>query len=441
MAGQFRYDLIPAGSTVLCALSGGADSMYLLCRLLEGARAGGYAVKAAHFNHNLRPTACRDEQFVRDWCAAKGVPLTVGAGDVAGEARARGMGLEECARALRYAFLERAAAEGGCARIATGHHAGDNAETVLMNLVRGCGLNGLCGIPERRGDLIRPMLSVERGEILAYLTARGVPHVEDESNGDLSYTRNRVRHRFLPLLEELNPRATAHIAETARRLREDEAELSRAAREVLRTCRETGRGVRIPADTLSGACRPVAVRAAALLLDRAGLGGGAAHREALLALAAGGGPSAQIDLPGGVARREYGVLVIERAGGDAPLTERPLREGENRWGDWRIRCTPAVCPDAPGTPESFYLAQGDYVIRPRREGDGLRPPNRVYKTLKKWMIEQKVPMRLRDRVPVLSLGGRAVAAGGVGVDAAALAAPGGPALHIIMSDTAKERDT
>lgn len=437
MAGYFRYELIPPGSAVLCALSGGADSMYLLCRLLEGAERGGYTVCAAHFNHNLRPTARRDEEFVRNWCAEKGVPLTVGSGDVEQRAKALGQGLEECARSMRYAFLERTAAERGCTRIATGHHAGDNAETVLMNLVRGCGLRGLTGIPEQRGNLIRPMLSLDRAEILAYLDGKGVPHMEDESNADVAYTRNKIRRLLLPLLEELNPQAVRHINETAGRLREDEALLSQEAAALL-----DGEGGEnwFPARILAEAPRPVALYGAALLLERAGMGSGRASREGALALAGSQNPSGQIDVPGGVVRREYDRLVFQAAAPERELEEVPLREGETRWGGWRIFCEAAVCPDEPGTPESFYLAQGAYTIRPRREGDGLHPPNRCYKTIKKWMIDQKTPRRLRCRVPILARDGAAAAAGGIGVDSGALARPGEAALHIILKEEGETDD-
>ena len=139
----FRAELIPPGSGVLCALSGGADSMYLLCRLLEGREAHGWTVQAAHLHHGLRVSAGRDEEMVRRWCAQRGVPLTVGHADAAAYARQQGMCVEEAGRTLRYAFLEDTARQEGLALIATGHHAGDDAETVLMNLIRGCGLKGL----------------------------------------------------------------------------------------------------------------------------------------------------------------------------------------------------------------------------------------------------------------------------------------------------------
>ena len=210
MGDAFQFGLIPPGSGVLCALSGGADSMYLLCRLLEGRERYGWRVCAAHLNHGLRETAGRDEKFVRDWCGRRGVPLAVGLEDVAGYARREGLSLEEAGRTLRYRFLGQAALEAGCPLIATGHHAGDSAETVLMNLIRGCGLKGLAGIPERRDNIVRPMLEVSRGEIEAYLKEHGVPHVEDETNADPeAAARNLLRQKVMPVLRELNPRAAS----------------------------------------------------------------------------------------------------------------------------------------------------------------------------------------------------------------------------------------
>lgn len=433
MGDAFQFGLIPPGSGVLCALSGGADSMYLLCRLLEGRERYGWRVCAAHLNHGLRETAGRDEKFVRDWCGRRGVPLAVGFEDVAGYARREGLSLEEAGRTLRYRFLGQAALEAGCPLIATGHHAGDSAETVLMNLIRGCGLKGLAGIPERRDNIVRPMLEVSRGEIEAYLKEHGVPHVEDETNDDVNYTRNKVRHQLLPLLEELNPQAAAHIAAAARRLREDEEELSRQAAPLAAEGLDIPDGVALPVRVLREAPRPLALRACAGLLERAGLGAQAVHLERVLALALGDDPSAGADLPGGRAYRQYELLVLAPGADPEPPAPAQLREGEQAWGEWRIWCTPAPCPaKAYISPWEFYLRPEAYLVRPRREGDRLTLGRRPEKTVKKLMIEGKVPARRRARVPVLALGGRAAAVGGMGPEKDCLAAPGAPALHIII---------
>ena len=140
-----EYDMLPRGGTVLCAVSGGADSMCLLHLLHTWAGEGGFRVAAAHYNHNLRGAESdRDAAFVAEWCAGQDIPCVIGAGDVAHEARARGLGVEETARQMRYEFLRGAADAMGCGRIATAHSADDNLETLLLHLVRGAGLHGLC---------------------------------------------------------------------------------------------------------------------------------------------------------------------------------------------------------------------------------------------------------------------------------------------------------
>lgn len=440
MSDPFQFALIPPGSGVLCALSGGADSMYLLCRLLEGREKYGWTVYAAHFNHGLRLTAQRDEDFVRDWCGKQNVPLYTCHDNVAEYACREKRSVEEAGRILRYRFLEDTAWEIGCAQrpvlIATGHHAMDNAETVLMNLIRGCGLNGLTGIPQRRENIVRPMLEASRREIEAYLEAKGVPHVEDETNTDLSCTRNKVRHQLLPLLEELNPRAAAHIAAAARRLREDGEELSRQAALIAKQGLDIPEGMAVPIRALNEAPRPLALRACALLADRAGLGAEAVHLDGMLTLAAGDDPSAQMDVPGGSVRRQYDLLVFspDPEFEPGPPVPRELVEGEIRWGGWIIRCIRAVCPGkAYVSPREFYLKPERCLIRPRREGDRITLGKRPAKTVKKLMIEGRVPVAARERTPVLALGGRVAAVGGFGPDLDCLAEPGKPALHIILS--------
>ena len=142
-ARTFLRKYFPHGGKVLCAVSGGLDSMCLLDFLC---RQKGFSVTAAHFDHHLRPTSRRDADFVRDWCERQGIPFLLGEGDVAALARARGLSREEAARKARYAFLEKAARDGNFIAVCTAHHARDNAETMLLNLIRGTGSAGLRGM-------------------------------------------------------------------------------------------------------------------------------------------------------------------------------------------------------------------------------------------------------------------------------------------------------
>ena len=417
--------------------------MYLLCRLLEGRERYGWTVCAAHFNHGLRLTAQRDEDFVRDWCGRQSVPLYATRENAEEYAFRNKLSVEEAGRVLRYRFLGETAWEIGCAEhpffVATGHHAGDNAETVLMNLIRGCGLNGLTGIPERRGSVVRPMLNVTRREILDYLEEHAVPHVEDETNTDPAYTRNKVRLQLLPLLEELNPRAVEHLCAAAARLGEDEAELSRQAARISGQGLDVPEGVAVNVDLLREAPRPIALRACGQLLERAGLGAEAVHREGMLALALGDNPSASLDVPGGRVWRQYGLLALSPGRAAGPPEPRELAEGQLRWGSWAIGCVPAVCPEkAYVTAQNFYLKPDRYVVRSRREGDALTLGKRPAKTVKKLMIEGRVPAHSRESVPVLEAGGRAAALGGFGPDREFLAEPGAPALHIILKKEENE---
>ncbi len=214
-------------SQMLVALSGGADSVALLLYLLEN----GEQPAAAHCNFHLRgEESMRDERFVRQFCEARGVKLHVAHFDTAKEAAATGESIEMAARRLRYEWFARLCQEEGYAAVAVAHHMEDNAETLLLNLVRGTGLRGLCGMATDAVNgvngqvrIVRPLLSWSKGEILAFLEKHGQDYVTDSTNADTRYRRNFLRHRLLPLLETLNPQAVRTLHETAQRLREAEA--------------------------------------------------------------------------------------------------------------------------------------------------------------------------------------------------------------------------
>ena len=232
-----EFHMLQAGDKVLVGLSGGADSVclfYVLLSLLGGI---GCAVEAVHVNHGLRESATRDEVFVRELCAKEGVPLYVRFADVGVLAKENGMSLEEAGRKARYEIFDQVANQTGAARIATAHHANDQAETILFHLCRGSGLRGIAGIYPVRGRLIRPLLTTGRDEIEAYLAQRGLCYMTDETNADTAFSRNRIRHDILPALsKEICSTSTEHIAATGETVREALSYLDRQIREAFLMC-------------------------------------------------------------------------------------------------------------------------------------------------------------------------------------------------------------
>lgn len=220
MSNSFKV-FLPAGcKSVLCAVSGGADSV---CMLHALSLADGLKVCCAHFEHGIRGEESKnDAQFVSRLCEKWDIPFLMGSGNVPEYARDNRLGIEEAARKLRYEFLESARMTMECDYIATAHNADDNAETMLFNLARGTGAKGLCGIPQIRGNIIRPLLNVSRAEIEEYLRENGIDHVEDSTNSIDEYSRNLIRHRVMPVLAEINSGFISSMGRTAELLRQDE---------------------------------------------------------------------------------------------------------------------------------------------------------------------------------------------------------------------------
>jgi len=206
-----REKLIEPGDRIVVAVSGGPDSVALLHVLKELSREMDLSLVAAHVNHGLRgEESDREEEGVRSLADSWGIPFVRHSPDVAAFAREAGVGLQEAARIKRYEWLEAVARERGCDRIAVGHHADDQAETVLMRILRGTGADGLSGIPARRTlngrvELIRPLMRIHKKELLDHCASHGLPYFIDSSNLDRKYFRNRIRLEVLPYLERLNP--------------------------------------------------------------------------------------------------------------------------------------------------------------------------------------------------------------------------------------------
>jgi tRNA(Ile)-lysidine synthase len=308
-----RHALCPPGSRLLVGISGGSDSVALALLLLDLAEHNQFTVVSlAHFNHQLRASAARDEAFCREFAARAQLAIVVERFDVQAYGAAHGLSLEDAARRLRYDFLGRTAAEAGATRVAVGHTEDDQAETFLLKLMRGAGLTGLAGIYPQRGLVIRPLLDVSRGDLRTYLRGRGESWVEDETNDDVENPRNRVRHVILPELDRTVGGATRpSIARAAGLLRQDGQwldELGRDRFEVLAAAREDG--VEIDAGLLASEPPPI-VRRILLNAMRRASGGrevGLDHVEAALDILAGNGGG--IDLPGSRMELRRGKLVL-----------------------------------------------------------------------------------------------------------------------------------
>ncbi|MCD8007506.1 MAG: tRNA lysidine(34) synthetase TilS, partial [Clostridiales bacterium] len=402
-----EHQMLSPGERVLVAVSGGGDSMCLLHLLWRE----GYAVQAATYDHGIRPQSAQDAAFVENWCREHDIPCHVGRGDVPRWAKEHSLGLEETARTLRYAFLQDAAQKVSAAKIATAHNADDNTETLLLHLLRGSGLNGLGGIPPVRGNLIRPLLTTSREEIDAYLERWDIPHVEDSTNADTTYRRNYLRHQVLPLLKAQNPNLLEGLSRTMRGLRQDNDYLEGQAAALAENAVPTAGGLSCPAGELAKLHPALANRVVQCLAARLNpdVVLTAAQREAVLALCRSDDPGGRCSLPGGLtARREYDRLALgwdTQSGSFEPV---PLSPGNCvTIGNRKLRCRWATCPEGKfNQPDEFYLVPcPGLILRPRRTGDAITLPARDRKTVKKLLIDSKVPRFCRAQIAVFDVGG------------------------------------
>lgn len=197
-----KYNMFPSGTAVVCGLSGGADSVCLVLCLNELKTQLGIQIEALHVNHCLRDAESnRDEEFCRSFCAELGVAFNAVTCDVKAFAKENSLSVEEAARKMRYDAF---AANSDGKIIATAHNANDNLETLILNIARGTGLKGLAGIPPVRDNIVRPLLTISREEIEAFLLEHNIEYVTDSTNLSDDYTRNKIRHAILPLLTEIN---------------------------------------------------------------------------------------------------------------------------------------------------------------------------------------------------------------------------------------------
>lgn len=226
-----KYDMLSPSDSVLVGLSGGADSVALLVCLTEL----GYNVSAMHINHNLRgEESDRDERFCVELCKNLGIHLTVKSVDVKGYCQGNKLGIEEGARELRYRSFSTAKTD----KICTAHTLSDSVETMLINLIRGTALKGLCGVPNKRRNIVRPLIDCTREEVEAFLNERNIGYVTDSTNNSNDYTRNKIRHLVVPKLAEISKEQNGslyqNISKTLNSIKLDEEYLSTEAENLLK---------------------------------------------------------------------------------------------------------------------------------------------------------------------------------------------------------------
>ena len=409
--------LLQAGDKVIVALSGGADSVALLHIFISLKEEYNLKLHAAHFHHGIRgEEADRDADFVTALCQRWDINLRLEKADVPAVAAQTGESVELCGRRMRYAFLQRCAKELGDAKIATAHHRGDNAETVLWNLTRGAGIDGLSGIPAKRDNIIRPLLCCSREEIETYCEENDLTYVIDSTNLSDDYTRNKLRHQVLPVLKELNEGAEENIARTASLMRDADdylnkislKELNEAKTDFGHSCEKL---LKLDKAVLQYALKnlleledaPVDYRHIALIVDAMHNGGAvdlgrgynASCAQGILRITTEGGGTDDDQIPLSEYLQKHGTLIHIRDGkAELPSDVSTIASNDAKINNLLLNnCIPCD------------IITSDTVLRHRRAGDTFTDARRgVTKTLKKLMNELKIPRELRDEYLVIAKG-------------------------------------
>lgn len=411
-----EHSLITTGDCVLIGLSGGADSVCLTHALYTLKDELGITLYTAHLNHCIRGTeAQRDEEFAKNFSNALGIKCFSLKIDIRQFAAKNCMSEEMAGRKARYDFFADLCRKYSIDKIATAHNKNDNAETMLMNFMRGSSVKGLCGIPAKRDNIIRPVLNLTRAEIESYCAENNLSYVTDSTNSENVYTRNKIRHELIPLIEEkYNPNFISTITDNAVLTADDNAYIEKQARkiygEIVHDCSVDAEAV-MKLDT--SIRRRIIMQMIADALGSSEDVRSVYVRDVLELPYKNSGAS--VNLPCGIcARNEYGKIIINRAEDDIKLFEHIVREGS------------AIIPEISAKAEisktnkrvndgALYLsasADDTIVIRNRRKGDIFQPFGMTgSKKVKEYFINEKIPREKRMSVPIVEINGEIAAVG------------------------------
>ncbi|MDZ7698397.1 MAG: tRNA lysidine(34) synthetase TilS [Deltaproteobacteria bacterium] len=426
-----RYQMLEPGDRVIVAVSGGPDSVCLLDILFRLRDVFGIHLVVAHLNHGLRPDVDAEEtRFVASLADALSIPfVTEKTGDIAGHG---GGSLEEKARKMRYAFLERVRRKKAAQKIALGHTRDDQAETVLMRLMRGSGSSGLAGIPPVRDQtIIRPLIELTREEVRRYLDARKLKFVFDASNQDTTFLRNHIRLNLIPALKAVQPKVVERIGRTADLMRAEKAYLEDIARRWLADNGDTGKGGDVQFSLDAFGALPVALRRHVVRCALLKAGGtlrrvSLTHIEAIEQMADSPRSQASLSLPNGVlVRRCYPTLSFSTKRTSRPLDFSRRIHGPGRWSVDTLMYTICLEEIKRATlshiPHSSWTAYLDLaliryplVLRNLRPGDRFVPLGMTgQKKVKDFFIDLKIPSKQRKEIPLLVQGDTILWVGGL----------------------------
>ncbi|HYA88598.1 MAG TPA: tRNA lysidine(34) synthetase TilS [Nitrospirota bacterium] len=414
--------MLEPGDRVVISVSGGPDSVCLLSVLHALAAELKISLHIAHLDHMFRGKESADEaRFVDNLARKLGIPATIERIDVPAFCRARGLSPQAGAREVRYSFLNRVAQATGAGRIATGHTATDQAETFLMRLLRGAGVAGLSAIPPLRGNIIRPLIESTRDEVLEYLRGAGLTFVTDPSNAKPYYARNRIRLELIPVLKRFNPRIEETLASVAGLLRDEDeataAHLATAMQCIITNGKDVTSLVRDKFNGLPLAFRRRIFRA---MIAMAGLNPSElslVQTDEALAFMATSQSGRSLSLPGGLQLvREYDQFVISAASTAQGFSYALTLPGTTIITELNLTVETQLTEkkeEYPVGENNLWQAVFDYdkidpflTIRSRRPGDTFCPSGMGGKSkkLQDYLINNKVPRRQRDRVPLLYAG-------------------------------------
>jgi tRNA(Ile)-lysidine synthase len=409
-------ELIRCGDSITAAVSGGADSMAMLAVLNKLAADMELTISAAHFNHRIRREAGSETALVAEYCEEYGIPFITGSADVPAEAEKRSKGLEETARELRYSFLEEAAAKLNADAVSLGHNLNDQAETVLHHLIRGSGFAGLAGIPPRRGRFIRPLLCCSRDEIEAFVSGESIPFAVDSSNRDTRYLRNRIRHHLLP---ELAENYNSSIVDSLGRLAGNVSELTGPVKERIEPILESKMeddSVIFPIEKIGRLDDfQIYMFTSAALKKYFGVHQDIhkCHFDAVKSLVKESPSGRKVVLPHGIEIfREQLQLRFSRQEAEKAPRPKPVEirsEGRYRLPGFGSRAViEKISPSQAGpfisTADRALLGgiRFPLTVRTRREGDRVIPFGmNGSRKISDLMIDRKVPLGRRDRIPVI----------------------------------------